>query len=41
MIPLDMTIDEAFKLMVTLGVVVPTWRKRPVDGRLALPQDGP
>jgi uncharacterized membrane protein len=41
MIPLDMTIDEAFKLMVTLGVVVPTWRKRPIDGRLALPEDGP
>ena len=38
---LDMTIDEAFKLLVTLGVVVPRWTKRPVDGRLALPEDGP
>lgn len=38
---MDMTVDEAFKMLLTLGVVVPTWKSRPVDGRLAPPQDGP
>jgi uncharacterized membrane protein len=38
---LDMTVDEAFKMLLTLGVVVPTWKNKPVDGRLALPQTGP
>jgi uncharacterized membrane protein len=38
---LDMTVDEAFKMLLTLGVVVPTWKNRPVDGRLAPPQGGP
>jgi uncharacterized membrane protein len=32
---LDMTVDEAFKMLLTLGVVVPKWRNKPVDGRLA------
>jgi uncharacterized membrane protein len=40
-INLDMTVDEAFKMLLTLGVVIPTWRQRPVDGRLAPPQSGP
>lgn len=38
---MDMTVDEAFKMLLTLGVVVPTWKGKPVDGRLAAPQDGP
>jgi uncharacterized membrane protein len=38
---LDMTVDEAFKMLLTLGVVVPTWKNKPVDGRLAPPQSGP
>lgn len=38
---LDMTVDEAFKMLLTLGVVVPTWTKKPVDGRLAPPEPGP
>jgi uncharacterized membrane protein len=38
---LDMSVDEAFKMMLTLGVVTPTWLKRPPDGRLAPPETGP
>ena len=38
---MDMTVDEAFKMLLTLGVVVPTWKAPPVDGRLAAPQSGP
>ena len=38
---LDMTVDEAFKMLLTLGVVVPTWKNKPVDGHLAPPQSGP
>ncbi len=38
---LDMTVDEAFKMLLTLGVVVPTWRNRPADGVLAPPQGAP
>ena len=38
---MDMTVDEAFKMLLTLGVVVPTWKNKPVDGRLAPPQAGP
>jgi len=38
---LDMTVDEAFKMLLTLGVVVPTWKNKPVGGRLASPQTGP
>lgn len=38
---MDMTVDEAFKMLLTLGVVVPTWKNKPVDGRLAPPQPGP
>jgi len=36
---MDMTVDEAFKMLLTLGVVVPTWKNKPADGRLA-PQQG-
>jgi len=38
---LDMTVDEAFKMLLTLGVVVPTWRQKPDNGRLAPPQAAP
>ena len=38
---MDMTVDEAFRMLLTLGVVVPTWKNKPVDGRLAPPQSGP
>jgi uncharacterized membrane protein len=40
-IHMDMSVDEAFKMLLTLGVVVPTWKHKPVDGRLAPPQTGP
>lgn len=26
---LDMSVDEAFRMIVSLGVVVPDWRKKP------------
>jgi len=38
---LDMSVEEAFKMILTLGVVAPKWKKRPADGRLAPPQTGP
>ena len=38
---LDMTVDDAFKMLLTLGVVVPKWRNKPVDGRLAPQQIEP
>lgn len=38
---LDMSVDEAMKMVLTLGVVVPKWRSRPTDPRLAPPQAGP
>ena len=38
---LDMSVDEAVKFALTLGVVVPKWKNRPIDGRLAPPQTGP
>jgi uncharacterized membrane protein len=38
---MDMTVDEAFKMLLTLGVVVPRWKNKPVDGRLAPQQAGP
>ena len=37
---LDMTVDEAFKMLLTLGVVVPRWQKPPVAADLA-PQQPP
>jgi uncharacterized membrane protein len=40
-IHMDMTVDEAFRMLLTLGVVVPTWKDKPVDGRLAPPRTGP
>ena len=36
-----MSVDEAVKFALTLGVVVPKWKNRPIDGRLAPPQTGP
>jgi uncharacterized membrane protein len=38
---LDMSVDEAFKMILTLGVVAPAWKNKPVDGHLAPPQSGP
>jgi uncharacterized membrane protein len=38
---LDMTVDEAFKMLLTLGVVVPKWKGKPENGRLAAPQGPP
>lgn len=38
---MDMSVDEAFKMLLTLGVVVPTWKNKPVDGRLAPQQAEP
>jgi len=38
---MDMSVDEAFKMLLTLGVVVPTWKNKAVDGRLAPPQVRP
>lgn len=38
---MDMTVDEAFKMLLTLGVVVPTWKNKPEDGRLAPQPSGP
>ena len=38
---LDMTVDDAFKMLLTLGVVVPKWRNKPVDDRLAPQQVEP
>ena len=32
---LDMTVDDAFKMLLTLGVVVPKWRNKPAGDRLA------
>jgi len=41
LIHMDMSVDEAFKMLLTLGVVVPTWKNRPVEGRLAPQQAEP
>jgi uncharacterized membrane protein len=38
---MDMTVDEAFRMLLTLGVVVPTWKNKPVAGRLAPQQAEP
>jgi uncharacterized membrane protein len=32
---LDMSVDEAFKMILTLGVVAPAWKAKPADGHLA------
>jgi uncharacterized membrane protein len=37
---LDMSVDEAFKMILTLGVVAPVWRNKPVAVDLA-PQQSP
>ena len=39
-VPLDMTVDDAFKMLLTLGVVVPKWKNKPVTADLA-PQQPP
>lgn len=38
---LDMSVDEAFKMILTLGVVAPHWKNNPADRRLAPQQTGP
>jgi uncharacterized membrane protein len=38
---LDMTVDEAFKMLLTLGVVVPRWQRPPAAADLALQQPPP
>ena len=38
---LDMTVDDAFKMLLTLGVVVPRWQKPTVAADLALQQPPP
>ena len=38
---MDMSVDEAFKMLLTLGVVVPPWKNKYMEGRLAPPQNGP
>ena len=38
---LDMSVDEAVKMVLTLGVVVPKWKYRRPGVRLAPPQTGP
>jgi uncharacterized membrane protein len=38
---LDMTVDEAFKMLLTLGVVVPRWQKTAVAADLAPQQPSP
>lgn len=40
-VKLDMTVDEAFKMLLTLGVVVPKWKHMPADARLAPQQAEP
>ena len=37
---LDMTVDEAFRMLLTLGVVVPKWKNKPLAADLA-PQQPP
>jgi len=38
---LDMSVDDAVKLILTMGVVVPPWHNRPSGPRLAPPQTRP
>ncbi|HET7203255.1 MAG TPA: DUF502 domain-containing protein [Steroidobacteraceae bacterium] len=38
---LDMTVDEAFRMLLTLGVVVPKWKNKPQTSDLALQQPPP
>ncbi|MFO1393706.1 MAG: DUF502 domain-containing protein [Steroidobacteraceae bacterium] len=40
-VALDMTVDEAIKMLLTLGVVVPRWKGRGADARLAPQQTDP
>ena len=40
-VALDMTVDEAIKMLLTLGVVVPRWKGRLPDVRLAPQQTDP
>lgn len=40
-VKLDMTVDEAFRMLLTLGVVVPKWKNLPDDARLAPQQAEP
>jgi uncharacterized membrane protein len=38
---LDMSVDEAFKMILTLGVVAPAWKNKPVAADLAPQQPSP
>lgn len=38
---LDMTVDEAFRMLLTLGVVVPPWKNKPQSPDLASQQPPP
>ncbi len=40
-VALDMTVDEAFRMLLTLGVVVPTWKNKPAVADLAPQQSAP
>jgi uncharacterized membrane protein len=40
-IELDMEVESAIKMIITLGVVVPHWHKRPAAPRVALPGGPP
>ena len=40
-VKLDMTVDEAFRMLLTLGVVVPKWKNKPQDPGLASQQPPP
>lgn len=37
---MDMTVDEAFKMLLTLGVVVPTWKNKPAAEGQRLKAEG-
>ena len=38
---LDMSVDDAFKMILTLGVVAPAWKAKPAAGHLAPQQSDP
>ena len=40
-VELDMAVDDALKLIISLGVVVPKWSARHADGQLAEPRSTP
>jgi uncharacterized membrane protein len=38
-VELDMTVDEAFRMIISLGVVVPEWREPPRKARAPIPSE--